>query len=736
MRTIVVRDNMRIPIGRQGENDAVRVVWPGIADKCRTLYGDGIFSLVAKRPGETEPYPVAVELDGSDLIWIVSETDTAKHGYGSAEVAYLVGGTVAKSQTWATIIYRSISAVGAEPGADPARAWFLAIQAEIGDLSKLTTKARDNLVAAINEAARTGGDDTPPTETCSITNALTNVANSNDAATVVKGGSYSATLTAADGYTINIVTITMGGVNITDTAYADGTITIAQVTGDIVITAAATSERDTSPIIAETGKGLGTSASDISRAIDGACYTDFYALKSGAVKLTLYLADTVNVSFSSYGKLQYWDDTSFLEYWSAASHRNQEYTYTIETGATRFRTVLSLADIESSYAYDDTGHIYFAGKNTKYYGLTYIDGTTDGTVLSAAAAVDNAVMALGLSTGVIANTVAYAGLTSDYVSMVQANYDAFIAEVMGDYNKIPVIVHTDQHGRIGANNPVLKLIGDITNWYEISKCINLGDVVSDRFGASALQAYLDAAKDSIPLSRRLDVYGNHDIWDPDEDQKYTVNQKRLSPYFKNIYARRHSNNGYFTVVDDYYNVKYLVINNLEYPDTNYNKKRITTAQANFIIGELSTKDGYDIILVSHVPLVSDDTLTSRDASYHAYTEPFLSDATANASFLSMIAARKAKSSGTFTDSEGAAHAYDFSGCDGELLMSLHGHTHFEAYKHLSGSITEFAFDWFDGNTFYFAYIDREMNKFKCWKNEIGVEPLEISIAEGADSTTT
>lgn len=156
MRTIVVRDNMRIPIGKQGENNAVRVVWPGIADKCRTLYGDGIFSLVAKRPGETEPYPVAVELDGSDLIWIVSEADTAEHGYGSTEVAYLVGGTVAKSQTWATIIYRSISAVGAEPGADPALAWFLAIQAQIGDLSKLTTKARDNLVAAINEAARTG----------------------------------------------------------------------------------------------------------------------------------------------------------------------------------------------------------------------------------------------------------------------------------------------------------------------------------------------------------------------------------------------------------------------------------------------------------------------------------------------------------------------------------------------------------------------------------------------------
>lgn len=43
-----------------------------------------------------------------------------------------------------------------EPPEDPARAWFDAIKRQIGDLSKLTTKDKENLVAAINEAARTG----------------------------------------------------------------------------------------------------------------------------------------------------------------------------------------------------------------------------------------------------------------------------------------------------------------------------------------------------------------------------------------------------------------------------------------------------------------------------------------------------------------------------------------------------------------------------------------------------
>lgn len=590
-----------------------------------------------------------------------------------------------------------------------------------------TVITADNLNAIQDELIRVAGL-LGKDITHSVTQTLQNVSSSNAATTVADGSSYDTVITANDGYAISSVTVTMGGIDITATAWdaGTGTISISAVTGDIVITASAASAAtlDTSPAIAKTGYSLNSTGGEI--ATDGGCYTSFYPLQSGAKTLTMYLADSVDVAFSAGGKMQFWDAAQQVEYWSAMSYRNKEYAFVIANGATRFRTSLALADIENSYAHDDTGHVYFAGKNTQYYGKENIHDTANDSATKAES-VDNAYMALSMSTGVTANTSAYAGLASDYVSMVQANYDAFIADVMGDYNRIPIIVHTDQHGRIGAKNPVLKLIGDITNWYEISRCINLGDTVADRFGATTLQTYLDAAKDCIPLSRRLDVYGNHDIWDANEDQKYTVDQKRLSPYFKNIYARRHGNNGYFAVVDDYYNVKYLIVNNMEYPDTNYSTRRITTAQAKFIVDELGKRDGYDIILLSHIPLVADDTMTSRDTSYQAYTETFLSDATANASFLAMIAARKTKTSGTFTDSEGVEHAYDFSACDGELLMSLHGHTHFEAYKSLAGSVTEFAFDWFDGNTFYFAYIDRNSKKFKCWKNENGVGALEISI---------
>lgn len=46
MRTVIVRDAMRIPLCNQCENNAVRVVWPGIVEKCAKLYGDGRFELV------------------------------------------------------------------------------------------------------------------------------------------------------------------------------------------------------------------------------------------------------------------------------------------------------------------------------------------------------------------------------------------------------------------------------------------------------------------------------------------------------------------------------------------------------------------------------------------------------------------------------------------------------------------------------------------------------------------
>lgn len=76
-------------------------------------------------------------------------------------------------------------------------------------------------------------------KTFPITNALTNVTNSNTAASIAEGAAYSAALTAADGYSIRSVQVTMGGEDVTASVYSGGKISIAGVTGDIVISAAA-----------------------------------------------------------------------------------------------------------------------------------------------------------------------------------------------------------------------------------------------------------------------------------------------------------------------------------------------------------------------------------------------------------------------------------------------------------------------------------------------------------------
>lgn len=75
-----------------------------------------------------------------------------------------------------------------------------------------------------------------------ITNKLTGVTNSNTAVSVDSGDAYSGTLTAGTGLTMSSVVITMGDTDITATAYddSDGSIDIAAVTGNVVITAFAT----------------------------------------------------------------------------------------------------------------------------------------------------------------------------------------------------------------------------------------------------------------------------------------------------------------------------------------------------------------------------------------------------------------------------------------------------------------------------------------------------------------
>jgi hypothetical protein len=304
-------------------------------------------------------------------------------------------------------------------------------------------------------------------------------------------------------------------------------------------------------------------------------------------------------------------------------------------------------------------------------------------------------------------------------------------EYGGDCRKIPLIITTDQHAR--TNSGIFNMLGKTLSLHDVSKICNLGDTVSVEWfdedtakplvSCAQLEKWYESIK-AIPFSKRLDVYGNHDTWYGNYDDegnaigtRYPANQSHLDQYFRNIYARRTNNNGWFVIRDDYFNIKYVVISGFEY--SGGVAFRIGTRQMKFIIDEFSKDDGYDIVVVSHVPLY-------YEVSTNSYPTGMTPEDVTDTSIMrvsgidtdTLFTARKDKTSGTVTDSEGVEHSFDFSGCTTDILCGLHGHTHDDAYNYTGGDgLLSEAFDWFDNSTIHFVLVDRINRQLNIWKVE-------------------
>lgn len=132
-----------------------------------------------------------------------------------------------------------------------------------------------------------------PSVTYTITRNLTNVASSNTANSIAENAPYTTTLSPTGGYKkLGTITVTMGGVDISASAVSGSTITIAKVTGDIVITCAAviTNIIDTIGISANTR--LSTSSGE-NRTQSG--YAAIGANKDAASLIHLTAGDTLRV---------------------------------------------------------------------------------------------------------------------------------------------------------------------------------------------------------------------------------------------------------------------------------------------------------------------------------------------------------------------------------------------------------------------------------------------------------
>lgn len=169
------------------------------------------------------------------------------------------------------------------------------VMVEMGgvDISSSAVSGGDISIVKVTSAVTITAVASVPSVTYTITRNLTNVASSNTANSIAENAPYTTTLSPTGGYKkLGTITVTMGGVDISASAVSGSTITIAKVTGDIVITCAAviTNIIDTIGISANTR--LSTSSGD-NRPQRG--YAAIGANKDAASLIHLTAGDTLRI---------------------------------------------------------------------------------------------------------------------------------------------------------------------------------------------------------------------------------------------------------------------------------------------------------------------------------------------------------------------------------------------------------------------------------------------------------
>lgn len=186
----------------------------------------------------------------------------------------------------------------------------------VGDIASGTGHAIDFVTVntetkAVNLTRCGGGSDRSysydEAEVYTVTKTLTHCTCSG-AATATEGAAYTATVAAASGYELASVKVTMGGADITATAYSNGVVNIDNVAGDIVITATATEKAAASytnlfdPSKAAINMRMSSSGGD--SALNGYFTTDYIDV-SGKLKGdgtdVFYIKNPMNTCSTPYG---------------------------------------------------------------------------------------------------------------------------------------------------------------------------------------------------------------------------------------------------------------------------------------------------------------------------------------------------------------------------------------------------------------------------------------------------
>ena len=244
--------------------------------------------------------------------------------------------------------------------------------------------------------------------------------------------------------------------------------------------------------------------------------------------------------------------------------------------------------------------------------------------------------------------------------------DAIKALYQASSDAIPFFIMTDGHGRYNEGNKGCHNLAESTMRYIPN--IQLGDYASYyNYGSNPT----NHTRTSAGISNYICAMGNHEFMSI-ETGDIPVLSNLVASYVPSDAVIGSSTYGYYKKLDSKYNVKWLVTQP-HIPDADNSSgfvTKMTSDQYAWLITELSASDGYDIVLIQHEGL--NGTYTKGDGTTYNVSYP-------NIDINSILSARKAKTSGSYTDSYGVTHTYNFSGCTSDFLCSLHGHWHVSSY---------------------------------------------------------
>lgn len=109
-----------LPLGRQGENEALQIVFD--VSQLITDYGEGTAVLVAQRSQDVAPYTIVTTQSDKTVTWTISSTDTLYQGVGKANLMWNVNNTIAKTIDFDTYVFPSISGIVTVP--DALESWY------------------------------------------------------------------------------------------------------------------------------------------------------------------------------------------------------------------------------------------------------------------------------------------------------------------------------------------------------------------------------------------------------------------------------------------------------------------------------------------------------------------------------------------------------------------------------------------------------------------------------------